>query len=80
MIVLTVSIPLLQIFMAYRSNFLLYCKHPKIRLIWDAYLTMERIQINAPAAKLRGTVGELKIYRDREHGCNKGERGEKNRG
>ena len=35
---------------------------------------MERIQINAPAAKLRGTVGELKIYRDREHGCNKGER------
>ena len=38
-------------------------KHPKIRLIWDAYLTMERIQINAPAAKLRGTVAVLNIYR-----------------
>ena len=33
----------------------------KIRLIWDAYLTMERIQINASAAKLRGTVAVLKI-------------------
>ena len=43
---------------------LLYCKHPKIRLIWDAYLTMERRQINAPAAKLRGTVAVLKIYRE----------------
>ena len=68
---------------------MLYCKHPKIRLIWDAYLIMERIQINAPAAKLRGTVAVLKIYRcnkreggkrtmddkgERGHGCNKGER------
>ena len=50
---------------------------------------MERIQINAPAAKLRGTVAVLKIYRcnkreggkrtmddkgERGHGCNKGER------
>ena len=25
---------------------------------------MERIQINAPAAKLRGTVAVLKIYRE----------------
>ena len=68
---------------------MLYCKHPKIRPIWDAYLTMERIQINASAAKLRGTVAVLKIYRcnkreggkrtmddkgERGHGCNKGER------
>ena len=33
---------------------------------------MERRQINAPGAKLRGTVAVLKIYRG--HGCNKGER------
>ena len=50
---------------------------------------MERIQINASAAKLRGTVAVLKIYRcnkreggkrtmddkgERGHGGNKGER------
>lgn len=51
---------------------MLYCKHPKIRPIWDAYLTMERIQINASAAKLRGTVAVLKIYR-----CNKREGGKR---
>ena len=33
---------------------------------------MERIQINAPAAKLRGTVAVLKIYR-----CNKGDGGKR---
>ena len=33
---------------------------------------MERIQINAPAAKLRGTVAVLKIYR-----CNKREGGKR---